>query len=258
MIFHFAGVNLIDAQQTPMLGCQLASQFFWRPSVIWNPDLAGELGLLGIANYFWLGHPPDSQRVAQKLDSQLPYVARKYQPSKVQLFCAKKLPIFKKQRNPQKWVANHYPCRPRCYPRLAHVHVNHLSVRAASRNHLGRQHGQCQGLSWDVVSWFCGVYWLIGILIMHYGWCIKIISMKSGRATRIKRTGWIGHQSPYSRAIKCVSQERFEMPHRRLPRQTRLLHLGKTLSSRLRWQPSPKTSKSRRKKSVFWLSTAPA
>ena len=128
-----------------------------------------------------------------------------------------------KQRNPQKWVANHYPCRPRCYPRLAHVHVNHLSGRAASRNHLRRHHGQCQGLSWAVVSWFCRVYWLIGILIVHYGWCIKIISMKSGRAISINRTRSIGH--PYSWPIKCLSQEPFEIPLRRLPRQTRLLHL---------------------------------
>ena len=124
----------------------------------------------------------------------LSIVARKYQPSKVQLFCAKKLPSFKKQSNPQKWVANH-PCRPRCYPRLAHVHVNHLSGRAARRNHLRKHQGQCQALSWAVVSWFCRVYWLIGILIVHYGWRIKIISMKSGRAISIKRTGWIGHQS---------------------------------------------------------------
>ena len=84
---------------------------------------------------------------------------------------------------------------PRCYPRLAHVHVNHLSGRAARRNHLRKHQGQCQALSWAVVSWFCRVYWLIGILIVHYGWRIKIISMKSGRAISIKRTGWIGHQS---------------------------------------------------------------
>ena len=42
----------------------------------------------------------------------------------------------------------------------------------------------------------------------------------------INRTGSIGHQSPCSRA-KCLSKEPFEIPHRRLPQQTRLLHLEK-------------------------------
>ena len=89
----------------------------------------------------------------------LSIVARKYQPSKVQLFCAKKLPSFKKQSNPQKWVANH-PCRPRCYPRLAHVHVNHLSGRGSQQEPPEKTPGAVSG---TVVS--CCELVLSGLLV---------------------------------------------------------------------------------------------